>query len=148
MIYGQHFHSVKSRVNSEHRSVFDQSEQRRAGLSLVPGCWATIQPLLYAVFHPKFDPASRSGHLVPKLLCRAAVNSCSVVISQLQQLPDWLDRENEKIFSDDCTQDSRSERVKLNASTHCVSPLVLTETKSAFWPEVEECGFRCLYLEV
>ena len=66
-----------------------------------------------------------------------------MVISQLQQLPDWLDRENEKIFSDDCTQDSRSERVKLNASTNCVSPLVLTETKSAFWPEVEECGLRC-----
>ena len=43
-----------------------------AGLSLVPACWASVQPLLCAVFHPKCSPDTSNAFLVPRLLCRAA----------------------------------------------------------------------------
>ena len=112
-----------------------------SGLSLVPACWATVQPLLCAVFHPRCD--SNVTQLVPRLLCTAAVRPCQVVTSVLPVLPDWLDCDNDNIFSDQCDQDSRAERARFNVSTTCVSPLVLTQTESAYWSGVEECGLRC-----
>ena len=80
---------------------------------------------------------------MPRLLCRAAVRPCQIVTETLPELPEFLDCANDEIFSDDCDQDSRSERAKFNASTACVAPLTLTSTRSAFWPGVEECGLRC-----
>ena len=68
---------------------------------------------------------------------------CQIVTETLPELPEFLDCANDEIFSDDCDQDSRSERAKFNASTACVAPLTLTSTRSAFWPGVEECGLRC-----
>ena len=71
---------------------------------------------------------------MPRLLCRAAVRPCQIVTETLPELPEFLDCANDEIFSDDCDQDSRSERAKFNASTACVAPLTLTSTRSAFWP--------------
>ena len=66
---------------------------------------------------------------------------CSVLASILPELPPFLDCSDDEIFLDDCDQDSRLERARFDSSSSCVAPLMLTETSSAYWPEVEECGF-------
>ena len=119
------------------------SESDWSGLSLVPGCWASVQPLLCAVFHPRCDQETRTTRLVPRSLCRAAVRPCRVLTSVLPQLPPFLDCDNDEIFSEGCEQDSRSERARFNLSTTCVAPLVQTRASSAYWSQVEECGLRC-----
>ena len=83
--------------------------------------------------------------LVPRSLCRAAVRPCRVLTSVLPHLPQFLDCDNDNIFSDECDQeqDRRSERARFNASRACVAPLVRTETVSAYWSELEGCGLRC-----
>ena len=119
-------------------------EEDWAGLSLVPACWASVQPLLCAVFHPKCSPDTSHAFLVPRLLCRAAVRPCRVVTDTLSHVPDFLDCSNDQIFSDECDQyEVRGERAKFNTSSTCVAPLVITGTRSAFWPDIEECGLRC-----
>ena len=124
-------------------SLTNTSEADWVGLQSIPACWATVQPLLCSVLHPKCDPDQGTSHLVPRLLCRAAVRPCRVLTS-IQELPSFLDCNNNKIFSDSCDPGRRqTERAKFSLNTTCVAPLVRTQTESAYWPEIEECGLRC-----
>ena len=124
-------------------ALTNSSEADWVGLQSIPACWATVQPLLCSVLAPKCDPDSKVTHLVPRLLCRAAVRPCRVLAS-ITRLPPFLDCNNNKIFSDRCDQGTRqTERAEFSLNTSCVAPLVRTKTESAYWPEIEECGLRC-----
>ena len=124
-------------------ALTNSSEADWVGLQSIPACWATVQPLLCSLLSPRCDPDTRVTSLVPRLLCRAAVRPCRV-LSSISDLPPFLDCNNDQIFSDRCDQGTRqSERAKFNLNASCVAPLVRTETESAFWPEIEECGMRC-----
>ena len=61
----------------------------------------------------------------------------------LPSLPDFLDCSNDRLYSDQCSEDTRSKRAKFNASRSCVPPLLHTDIPSAWFPGIEECGIKC-----
>jgi hypothetical protein len=52
----------------------------------------------------------------------------------LTSLPDLLDCTNDRLYSDQCSEDTRSKRAKFNASRSCVPPLLHTDIPSASPP--------------
>ena len=52
----------------------------------------------------------------------------------LASLPDFLDCTNDRLYSDQCSEDTRSKRAKFNASRSCVPPLLHTDIPSASPP--------------
>ena len=69
------------------------------------------------------------------------IKPCRVVTDTIYSVPDFLDCSND---SDECDQyEVRGEKAKFNTSSSCVAPLVITGTRSAFWPDIEECGLWC-----
>ena len=117
------------------------SLEQWTGLQELPGCWTVLQQLLCAAHSPSCSQGLVTK--VPRAFCRAALKPCRVLEQVLDPLPDFLDCTNDRIFSDQCSEDNRSKRARFNSSTQCVAPLLHTTVPSAYFPEIEECGLQC-----
>jgi len=111
------------------------------GLREVPGCWAVLQQLLCAAHMPSCSEGRVEK--VPRALCRAATRPCRVLAEVLAPLPAFLNCSDDAVYSDHCSEDTRSKRARFNASSRCVAPLLLTRAPAQHFPGLEGCGLPC-----
>lgn len=107
----------------------------------VPKCWAVIQPFLCAVFLPKCEDVNGKPHVyMPSLeMCRKTQEPCRILYNTTY-FPEFL-KCSENIFPSKCNNDVRE--MKFNATGECLPPMVLAESSSSFYKDIEGCGIQC-----
>merc|ERR1719319_185705 len=66
---------------------------------------------------PVTAPSCPEGRVekVQRSLCRAATRPCRVLAEVLDPLPAFLNCSDDAVYSDDCSDDTRSKRARFNA---------------------------------
>jgi len=135
-------HSSTSRDLTQHTGAWQAWQvEEWAGLRHVPKCWEVVQPLLCRVYMPSCH--DQKVTLAPYQLCKIARQPCRVILELHGDWPDFLQCDNEKTFSKDCTNIENGKRLRFNTSSTCSSPLVATKNKESYFSSINECGVQC-----
>ncbi|XP_043214390.1 smoothened homolog [Amphibalanus amphitrite] len=110
---------------------------RWEALQHIPKCWSVIQPFLCAVYMPKCE--NDSVELPSLEMCQKVRGPCRFA-EALFGWPAFLECDEAR-FPSKCRNSMQD--LKFNTTTSCLSPLVPTKNKLAFYPTVEGCAPPC-----
>lgn len=119
------------------------------GLKYIPKCWLYVQPFLCSLYMPKCS--NDTVELPSYEQCKFVSTACRVVLNHTIW-PDFIDCENQTLFSKTCKRDrigipslghTQRDQPKFNYTGQCLSPLIPTDNPLAVFEGIEGCGVPC-----